>query len=157
MSSKRLQIALIWSWQEFAFLKIVTDIAHKESPYQLKIVSHACGGKGGWMPKVSAKHVQRRIADLDAQYTVAQPKRRGRRVVALIILAVIAVAAFSIAVVCPAHAKTRSCACHVGVNLNRTQKRPVRWWTLSKALSSPGREGGADILNLKCTPAKPAF
>jgi hypothetical protein len=49
------------------------------------------------MPKVSAKHVQRRIAELDAQYTVAQPKRPGRRVVALIILAVIAVAAFSIA------------------------------------------------------------
>ena len=49
------------------------------------------------MPKVSAKHVQRRIADLDAQYTVAQPKCRARRVVALIILAVIAVAAFSIA------------------------------------------------------------
>ena len=49
------------------------------------------------MPKVSAKHVQRRIADLDAQYTVAQPKRQGRRVVALIILAVIAVAAFAVA------------------------------------------------------------
>ena len=46
------------------------------------------------MPKVSAKHVQRRIADLDAQYTVAQPKRPGWRVVALIILAIIAVAAF---------------------------------------------------------------
>ena len=25
------------------------------------------------MPKVSAKHVQRRIAELDTQYTVAQP------------------------------------------------------------------------------------
>ena len=49
------------------------------------------------MPKVSTKHVQRRIAELDAQYTVAQPKRPGRRVVALIILAIIAVAAFSIA------------------------------------------------------------
>ena len=47
------------------------------------------------MPKVSAKQVQRRIAELDAQYTVAQPKRPGRRVVALIILAIIAVAAFS--------------------------------------------------------------
>ena len=33
--------------------------------------------KGGWMPKVSTKHVQRRIAELDAQYTVAQPKRPG--------------------------------------------------------------------------------
>jgi hypothetical protein len=49
------------------------------------------------MPKVSAKQVQRRIAELDAQYTVAQPKRPGGRVVALIILAIIAVAAFSIA------------------------------------------------------------
>ena len=48
------------------------------------------------MPKVSTKHVQRRIAELDAQYTVAQPKRPGMRVVALIILAIIAVAAFSI-------------------------------------------------------------
>jgi hypothetical protein len=48
------------------------------------------------MPKVSTQ-VQRRIAELDAQYTVAQPKRPGRRVVALIILAIIAVAAFSIA------------------------------------------------------------
>ena len=47
------------------------------------------------MPKFSAKQVQRRIAELDAQYTVAQPKRPGRRVVALIILAIIAVAAFS--------------------------------------------------------------
>ena len=47
------------------------------------------------MPKVSAKQVQRRIAELDAQYTVAQPKRPGRRVVALIILAIIAVAAFA--------------------------------------------------------------
>ena len=43
------------------------------------------------------QQVQRRIADLDAQYTVAQPKRSGRRVVALIILAIIAVAAFAIA------------------------------------------------------------
>ena len=49
------------------------------------------------MPKVSAKQVQRRIAELDAQYTVAQSKRPGRRVVALIILAIIAVAAFSYA------------------------------------------------------------
>lgn len=50
------------------------------------------------MPKVSAKHVQRRIVDLDARYTVAQPKRPGRtvrRAFALIILAIIAVAAFS--------------------------------------------------------------
>ena len=47
------------------------------------------------MPKVSAKQVQRRIVALDAQYTVAQPKRPGRRVLAVIILAIIAVAAFS--------------------------------------------------------------
>jgi hypothetical protein len=53
-------------------------------------------GKGEWMPKVS-NQVQRRIAELDAKYTVAQPKRAGRRVVALIILAIIAVAAFSYA------------------------------------------------------------
>ena len=44
------------------------------------------------MPKVS--QVQRRIAELDAKYTIAQPKRPGRRVVALIIVAIIAVAAF---------------------------------------------------------------
>ena len=49
------------------------------------------------MPKVSAKHVQRRIADLDAQYTVAQTKRSGWHVVALIILAIITVAAFGVA------------------------------------------------------------
>jgi hypothetical protein len=30
------------------------------------------------MPKVSAKQVQRRIVALDAQYTVAQPKRPAR-------------------------------------------------------------------------------
>jgi hypothetical protein len=47
------------------------------------------------MPKVSTKQVQRRIAELDAQYTVAQPKRPGRRVLALIILAIIALAAFA--------------------------------------------------------------
>jgi hypothetical protein len=47
------------------------------------------------MPKVSTKQVQRRIVALDAQYTVAQSKRLGRRMVALIILAIIAVAAFS--------------------------------------------------------------
>jgi hypothetical protein len=51
---------------------------------------------------VSTKQVQRRIAQLDAQYTAAQPKRPGgltalRRVLALIILAIIAVAAFSYA------------------------------------------------------------
>lgn len=49
------------------------------------------------MPKVSAKQVQRRIAELDAKYTVAQPKRPGRffrRGLALIALAIIAVAAF---------------------------------------------------------------
>ena len=44
------------------------------------------------MPKVSAK-VQRRIAALDAEYTVARPKRR--HALALIILAIIAVAAYS--------------------------------------------------------------
>jgi hypothetical protein len=49
------------------------------------------------MPKVSTKHVQRRIAELHLQYTVAQPKRPGRRVVALIILAIIAMAAFATA------------------------------------------------------------
>jgi hypothetical protein len=46
------------------------------------------------MPKIST-HVQRRIAELDAYYTVAQPKRSGLRVVALIILAIIAAAAFA--------------------------------------------------------------
>jgi len=35
-----------------AFLKIVTDIAHKESPYQLKIVSHANWKRA--LPVVSA-------------------------------------------------------------------------------------------------------
>ena len=56
-----------------------------------------CGGKGGWMPKVSTQ-VQRRIAELDAKYTVAQPKRPRRivrQVLAIIILAIIGVAAFS--------------------------------------------------------------
>jgi type II secretory pathway component PulJ len=52
------------------------------------------------MPKVSVKEFQRRIVDLDAQYTVAPPKRQGgftvlRRVFALVILAIIAVAAFA--------------------------------------------------------------
>ena len=49
------------------------------------------------MPKVSTQ-VQRRIAELDAKYTVAQPKhprRILRQVLALIILAIIAVAAFA--------------------------------------------------------------
>ena len=46
------------------------------------------------VPKVSTQ-VRLRIAELDAQYTVAQPKRPGTRVVALIILAIIAVAAVS--------------------------------------------------------------
>lgn len=49
------------------------------------------------MPKVSTK-VQRRIAELDAQYTVAQPKGTSsivRPVLALIVLAIIAVAAFA--------------------------------------------------------------
>ena len=53
------------------------------------------------MPKVSTQ-VQRRIAELGAQSTVAQPKRPGgvialRGVLALVILATFAVAAFSIA------------------------------------------------------------
>ena len=54
--------------------------------------------EGGMDAKVSAKQVQRRIADLDAPYTVAQPKRSGgppRRALALIVLAIIAVAAFA--------------------------------------------------------------
>ena len=46
------------------------------------------------MPNVSTKQVQRRIAELDAQYTVSQPKRPARRAAALIILAIIVVAAF---------------------------------------------------------------
>ena len=46
------------------------------------------------MPKVSVK-VQRRIAELDAEYTVAKSKRPGRHIFALIILAIIAVAAYS--------------------------------------------------------------
>ena len=47
------------------------------------------------MPKVSTE-VQRRIAELDTKYTVAQPKRPRvlNRVMALIILAIIALAAF---------------------------------------------------------------
>jgi hypothetical protein len=52
------------------------------------------------MPKVSAKHVQRRIAELDAQYTVVRTKRSGRtvrRTLAVIIVGLIAVAAFSYA------------------------------------------------------------
>jgi hypothetical protein len=53
------------------------------------------------MPKVSTQ-VQRRIAELDAKYTVAQPKRPDgftvlRRVVAVIVLATVAIAAFSYA------------------------------------------------------------
>ena len=50
------------------------------------------------MPKVSAKQVQRRIAELDAQYTVSEAKHPSfvPRVIALTILAIIAaVAAFS--------------------------------------------------------------
>ena len=50
------------------------------------------------MPRVSAKQLQRRIATLNMLYTLAQPKRSGRffrRI--LIILAIIAVAAFSYA------------------------------------------------------------
>lgn len=53
------------------------------------------------MPRVS-KQVQRRIAELDAQYTVAQPKGADgftvpRRVIAVIVLATVAIAAFSYA------------------------------------------------------------
>ena len=51
------------------------------------------------MPKVS-EQVQRRIADLDAEYTIAQPKRPGRtikRALGIIVLALIGVAAFSYA------------------------------------------------------------
>ena len=83
------------------------------------------------MPKVS-KQVQRRIAELDAQYTVAQPKHPGgftviRRVLAVIVFATVAVAAFSYAQshhvrFCPAHPETRSCACHVGSGLTRDSK-----------------------------------
>jgi len=47
------------------------------------------------MPTVSTKHVQRRIAELDAQYTVTKPKRSGTRVVVLIMIAIIAVAAIA--------------------------------------------------------------
>jgi hypothetical protein len=51
------------------------------------------------MPKVSIKF-QRRIAELDAQYTVSQPKRPSgstafRTGIALIILAIIALAALA--------------------------------------------------------------
>jgi hypothetical protein len=53
------------------------------------VIGHCAAEQGGWMPKVSTQ-VQRRIAALDAKYTVAQPKRPGRGVVAL--LAIIAVA-----------------------------------------------------------------
>ena len=52
------------------------------------------------MLKVSTKQLQRRIAALNARYTVAQPKRPGhffKRIPALVILAIIAVAAFSYA------------------------------------------------------------
>ena len=38
--------------------------------YDCAIIA-ACGGNRGWT-KVNTKHVQRRIAELDAQYTVAQ-------------------------------------------------------------------------------------
>ena len=49
------------------------------------------------MPKASTK-VQRRIAELDAEYTIARPKRRTiKRALVIIILALIAVAAFSYA------------------------------------------------------------
>ena len=55
-------------------------------------------GKGGRMPKVSVKEFQRRIVDLDARYTVGQPKRSGRVLrssLALLVLALIAVAAMA--------------------------------------------------------------
>jgi hypothetical protein len=96
-------------------------------------------GKGEWMPKVS-NQVQRRIAELDAKYTVAQPKRAGRRVVALIILAHcrrgILLRPSHFVRLCPAHPETRSCACHVGNSLHQIQRassgclprhRAVRW------------------------------
>ena len=55
--------------------------------------------KGDRMPKVSAKEFQRRIAELDTQYSVAEPKRHRtlRRAFAFVTLALIAVAAFSYA------------------------------------------------------------
>jgi hypothetical protein len=46
------------------------------------------------MPKVSVK-VQRRIAELDAEYIVAKSKSPGRHALAVIVLAIIAVAAYS--------------------------------------------------------------
>src|SRR5262245_30234509 len=48
------------------------------------------------MPKVSVKEFQRRIAELDSQYTVAQPRRPRLfgSIFALIVLALIAVAVF---------------------------------------------------------------
>ena len=53
------------------------------------------------MPKVSAKQVQRRIAELDAQLTIAPKRPDGftilRRVLAVIVLATVAVVAFSYA------------------------------------------------------------
>jgi hypothetical protein len=49
------------------------------------------------MPKVSVKEFQRRIAELDSQYTVAQPRRPRLfgSIFALIVLALIAVAVFA--------------------------------------------------------------
>jgi len=49
------------------------------------------------MPKVSVKEFQRRIAELDSQYTVAQPKRPRLfgSIFALIVPALIAVAVFA--------------------------------------------------------------
>jgi hypothetical protein len=96
------------------------------------------------MPKVSVKAFQRRIAELDAQYTLPQPKRPGRilrRSLALLILAIIAVAAFAKRSphhvgLFPAYAKTGTrnahaanvrrrgsgeMECHVGGSYNRTQ------------------------------------
>ena len=79
------------------------------------------------MPKVSVKEFQRRIAELDAQYTVAQPKRPGRRVVALIILAIIAVAAFSSA--------NRTSSDFVQLTLKQ-RTAPAMWGAASPGLKS---------------------
>jgi hypothetical protein len=65
-------------------------VASRHSSYECE--------EGNRMPKVPA--IQRRIVELDAQYAVAQPKRSARffrRVTALIIFGLIAVAAFSYA------------------------------------------------------------
>jgi hypothetical protein len=52
--------------------------------------------RGNGCPRYPTKY-NVALPKLDAEYIVAQPKRAGRRVVALIILAIIAVAALSYA------------------------------------------------------------